>query len=324
MQTLSDRIGRHSPASWCFVAALFALAAVLPASAAESPDTSPAREGVPDDPAAAAPAQPEALTQAVQELEQPLYSPFIERYVLDELRQLRVDVERNRADMIERVVDTELALADRSVTYVANSVTYFFYVIAAASSVLVLVGWRSISDVRGGLSRIADEEFVKVSAKYEARLSEIEHELSQKSAEIEANQKHLETARETHALWLRATQETAPQNKIAIYDQLLQLNPEDTEALTYKADAALMLDEPRWAISLCERALEIDPDNGFARYQLARAYAVLKEIDLAVTNLEIAISTAAGFREDASREACFDSLLDDDRFRSLLHVEEDE
>lgn len=298
--------------------------AVAGAGAAQAPAPSDARQGAAASATGDVATRADAISEAVESLDKPLYSPFIERYVLDELKQLRLDVERNRAELIERVVDTELTLADRAVNYVADSVTYFFYVIAAASSVLVLVGWRSISDVRGGLSRIADEEFAKISSKYEARLSEIEQELARKSAEIEQNQQLLETARESHSLWLRATQETAQQNKIALYDQLLQLDPEDTEAMTYKADAALMLDEPRWAISLCERALEIDPDNGFAHYQLACAYAVLKDTDRAIEHLDRAITAAAGFRDDATREACFDILLDDDRFRALLYLEEDE
>lgn len=321
-----DRRRRSSLCAAALSALTLTLSAGAGAGAAAAPAATPsdAQEGASASAAVDVATRADAISEAVEGLDKPLYSPFIERYVLDELKQLRIDVERNRADLIERVVDTELTLADRAVNYVADSVTYFFYVIAAASSVLVLVGWRSISDVRGGLSRIADEEFAKISSKYEARLSEIEQELARKSAEIEQNQQLLETARESHSLWLRATQETAPQNKIALYDQLLQLDPQDTEAMTYKADAALMMDEPRWAISLCERALEIDPENGFAHYQLACAYAVLKDTDRAIEHLDRAITAAAGFRDDATREACFDILLDDERFRALLYLEEDE
>jgi uncharacterized protein YhaN len=45
-------------------------------------------------------AQMEQFEAEVELLEQPLYSPFIERYVLDELKQLRTDMAAQRNEMI--------------------------------------------------------------------------------------------------------------------------------------------------------------------------------------------------------------------------------
>ena len=50
--------------------------------------------------------------------------------------------------MIQQIVDRELSTADRAVSYATDTVTYFFYLIAGATSILLLVGWTSIHDMK--------------------------------------------------------------------------------------------------------------------------------------------------------------------------------
>ena len=70
-------------------------------------------------------------------------SPFVELYVLEELKQLRSDMANQKHELIQQVVDREINSIDRGVQYATDTITYFFYLIAAASSVLVLVGWTA-------------------------------------------------------------------------------------------------------------------------------------------------------------------------------------
>ena len=149
-----------------------------------------------------------AVQEAVDNLEEPLYSPFIERYVLDELKQLRTDMGAQRAEFIQMTVDREHSAVDRAVTYATDTITYFFYLIAAASSILVLVGWTSIREIKERVHSLADEEINRLIKQYEARLESIEQQLSQKSQHIEENREQIETTNEVQSLWLRAGQET--------------------------------------------------------------------------------------------------------------------
>ena len=127
-----------------------------------------------------------------------------------------------------------------------------------------------------------------------------------------------------HALWLKASQETSQQNKIAAYDQILDLRPDDVEALSYKADAVLEMQEPLWAISLCQRALKLAPDNGHAHYQLACAYAEIGRWEDAVSNLDKAIEIAEAYRDDASVDPSFEQLHDHESFRNLVFQDKDD
>jgi uncharacterized membrane protein len=108
-----------------------------------------------------------AAEAKVEQLDKPLYSPFIERYVLDELKALRTDMAAQRAELIQMAVDRELSAVDKAVTYATNTVTYFFYLIAAASSVLVLVGWSSIREIKERVHTLADQEINNLVTEYE-------------------------------------------------------------------------------------------------------------------------------------------------------------
>lgn len=263
-------------------------------------------------------AQTEAET-AVDALEEPLYSPFIERYVLDELKQLRTDMAAQRVDLLQQIVDREITAIDKAVTYSSNTVTYFFYLIAGATSILVLVGWTSIRDIKERVHTLADEQISRLVHEYEQRLHAIEQQLNQKTQHIEENREEIERTQELQSLWLRAAQEHSPGHKIFIYDQILKIKRDDVEALTYKADAVLELDEPQWASNLCHQALVIDPENSHAFYQLACSYAAMNQQEEAIHYLKEAVQRSESYREDILQDSALANLREHPGMQKILH-----
>ncbi len=261
-----------------------------------------------DDPAPAVEAS--APEDPIGQLEEPLYNPFLERYMLDELKQLRIDMATLRVELTEKLVDRDLNIGDKAMGYAANTVTYFFYLIAAVSSILVIVGWTSIRDIRDKVRSVADKEVQQLVKIYEGRLQAIENQLTQKTQHIDQNRDEIEKTQERHALWLRAAQEHAPANKVVLYDEILKLRPNDCEALTYKADAVLEVGEPNWARQLCLQALSIDAGYGYAHYQLACAYAALGMIDEAIQSLREAIKISESFIDEAVADPALAVLRD--------------
>lgn len=263
-----------------------------------------------------------AAEEKVENLEEPLYTPFVERYVLDELKQLRMDMAAMRADLIQQIVDRQMASADRGVTYATNAVTYFFYLIAGVSSILVLVGWTSIREMKERVHSLADEQISKLVNEYEQRLHAIEKQLNQKTQHIEENREEIELTREIQALWLRAAQENNPANKIAVYDQILKLRAGDGEALSYKADAVLELGEPQWAANLCHQAVEADPENIHAYYQLACAYTAMNQFDEAVRYLDEVLSRTDTYRDEIIQDSALEPLHSFEKFKNLVHLDQ--
>ena len=258
----------------------------------------------------------------INSLQAPLYSAFTERYLLDEVKNLRQMIADTHLELTEKVVDRELGVADKALAYATDTVTYFFYLIAGASTLLVLVGWNSLREIKDRVGTLANEEIKRITDSYEARLDKLERELHHKSRHIAATQEEIELTNEVHSLWLKASQEASPQSKIAIYDQILEVRPDDLEALTYKADAALGMGQTQWATSLANRALSIDPDNSHALYQRACAHAESGYVDEALRDLESAIVQSETLREQAGLDASFESLQDLPLFKQLVVTRE--
>ena len=266
----------------------------------------------------------EDVQQRIDTAEEPMYTPFVELYLLEETKALRKEMMNTRAELIEKVVDKELSVADKTMSYATDTVTYFFYLIAGATSILVVIGWNSIRDMRNQLTSLAEKRVNELVVEYEKRLEFIEEQLRQKSDIIHQNQAEIERTNEVHSLWLKASQETSQQNKISSYDTILDLRPDDVEALSYKADAVLEMQEPLWAISLCQRALKLAPENGHAHYQLACAYAEIGRWDDAVSTLQKAINISEAYKDDASVDPSFEQLRDHESFRKLIFPENEE
>lgn len=257
---------------------------------------------------AAPPLSDEQMDEHIDTLQQPLYSPFIERYILDEVRSLRVDMERKHRELTQEVVDRELGAADKAVSYATNTVTYFFYLIAGVSSVLVLIGWNSLRDIRDKVHSVANEQVAELVQEYEKRLRVIEKQLKQETAHIESNREEITLTQEIHSLWLRASQESSPAGKIGIYDQILAIRPNDIEAITYKADAALDQGEPQWAVNLCQQALSLDETNGHAFYQLACALSAMGNLDDAARYFARAVNQTEVYRDELERDPALEAL----------------
>lgn len=263
------------------------------------------------------------VASAINNLDEPMYNPFIERYLLDEVRSLRQEMMNFRVEYSDKLNAKQLELATQSVTYSIDTITYFFYLIAGVTSLLVVVGYANIRDIKEKAHTYADREVTKLVSSYEKRLKALEQNLKEKTQVIEENREEIERTNEIHSLWLRASQETSAQGKIQVYDQILALRPFDTEALTYKADAALDLDETKWAISLSEQALGIDPEHGHAYYQMACAYAQQNDVKVALEYLEKAIALAPSYRAEARTDVSFKVLRPLPEFKALTDAERD-
>lgn len=257
-------------------------------------------------------------TQDIETLQEPMYNPFIEKYVLDELRQLRVDMNDLHIEVTKEVVDRELTATSRAVGYATDTITYFFYLIAGISSILLLVGWTSIREIKEKVMSLADEKVSKVIQEYEERLNKLEDELTRKSRGITSAQKRLSQHQDIHTLWLKAAQENISSNRMAIYDRILELDPNNVEAFTYKADEVLDMDEPLWAINLCHQALRIDPKNKHAFYQMAGAYASMDKPTESIEFLKKALAGSEGYKEQVQADPVFAKIKDNPEFMALI------
>ncbi len=259
-----------------------------------------------------------SATEEVQEVKRTNLPPLMERYILDEIKSLRTGFERLRSDVRVEISEKEVRLASEAMEYSNNTVTFFFYVFAIVGAGLAILGWRSFSDMKSSIKNIAEKELKRLSEEYEARLTNLEVELKDKGRIIIENQQEIEKTQKIHALWLQANQTPDARSKIIIYEQILELDPQDYETMAYKADAALQLGDREWALSLCSRILEEQDDNPLAYYFRACAYAGLENISEAISDLTKALELSPGLVEQAVEEEDFESLGDNAVFQGLV------
>jgi tetratricopeptide (TPR) repeat protein len=255
-------------------------------------------------------AEVQSAEARVAQLEKPLYNPFVERYVLDELKTLRTDLQGQRAEFTEKFAATQMQAADRAILYTTSTVNNIFYVIAAAASILALVGWTSLRDIRYRLNEVVESKVVEITDDYEKRLYILEQKLKDRTERIISAQEEISRTNTLHALWMRAGLEATPQARIEVYDQILAINPDDIEALTYKADTVLELGEPEWALNLCDKALSFNQDYAYAHYQRACANGTLGQLEQAAQELVRAVELSSTYLVEARSDKSLQSLRD--------------
>ncbi|MEM9029582.1 MAG: hypothetical protein AAGC70_14555 [Pseudomonadota bacterium] len=266
-------------------------------------------------------AQTPVTTENQSEVSPPatgIKAPLVERYILDELRALRTELGETRAQMIREITDRELRVADNVSSVANNTVTFFFYVFVGLSALFGVWGWRSMRDLKDAVTTSAETEILRLSAEFETRLARLESELHSKGEIILENQREIERTQTVHALWLQANQAQDPRIKVEFYDKILELAPGDLETMAYKADAALELGDRDWALSLCNRILEQDPNSAHALYQRACARAGLGELDGAMADLSSAIELLPAMRDHAAQEDEFTPLAERDDFAAII------
>ncbi|MCE0494913.1 tetratricopeptide repeat protein [Vibrio salinus] len=244
--------------------------------------------------------------------------PLMERYILDELKSLRHDQQDLERKLTIQMTDRELSVADKSMNYANVTVTYFFYIIAGVASLIALFGWHSLKEVKNNTRELADKRLNKIAQDYEKKFIELERDLKRKTRIITENNREIEIINEIHNLWLRAQSMQTPEQRVEVYDDILKIRPGDLEALTYKADAVMEMKEYHWAMSLCNRVLELDGTNGPALYQRACAYARLGAEEQAIDDLILAIAQSPSLKELLSEEMDFESLHGNQRFDDLI------
>jgi tetratricopeptide (TPR) repeat protein len=256
--------------------------------------------------------------QELNRLKEPMYKPLLERYVLDELKAVRQDQQKLREDVTKQVTHAQLDTADRAITYTTDTINNVFFIITATASILVLVGWNSLRDVKNKVEDIVNTRVSVITDEYEDRLKILEEKLRVRSEEILSNQERISVTNEVHSLWMRANLESDFANKIEIFDEILQRKPEDVEAIAYKADALLEINETAQAIELCNQAIDIDSDYGYAYWQRACAYALTHKHADALADIKMALDYSPNLRNELLHESAFASLHDNESFNTIV------
>ncbi|GGK52260.1 MULTISPECIES: tetratricopeptide repeat protein [Flavobacteriaceae] len=257
-------------------------------------------------------------TNKADTIQEPLFKPFIERYILDEIKSLRQENLSLRAQVTKQISEAKLESSDRAIEYTTSTINNIFYIITAAASLLVLLGWRSLNDIKKSLKIDMSKKIQTLTLDYEKRLQQIEVKMTERSKVIIETQQNITETNSIHSLWLRAGLEKSDEDKILIYDEILNIKPNDIEAMTYKADTLLEIGEVRWALNLSNSAIEHDDEYALAYWQRACAYAKLDKQDEALKDIKTALELSDTLQDELHNEKHFENLHNNKLFKLLI------
>jgi tetratricopeptide (TPR) repeat protein len=245
-----------------------------------------------------------------------LERPLMERYILDELKSVRMDNQQTRVDMEQHIAQLKIQDNDRAARYMTDTIANIFYLIAAATSILFFAGWNSLRDIRSKTEEIIETSIEVITEQYKQELTTLQNKVQEQSQIVLNNQKNIYNAQLIHSYWMRSNLETNAQAKIDLYDEILKINDNDAEVYAYKADAVLDLDEYEWALNLSNKAIEIDNEYGYAYWQRSCAQAKLDNFKEAVKDLEKAIEKSPSLKEEIQNEPFFTALRTSNEFKN--------
>jgi tetratricopeptide (TPR) repeat protein len=247
-----------------------------------------------------------------------LDKPLVERYILDELKELRTNQLKLKEEVTKQITSSELSITDRALSYTSDTIGNIFYIIAVVSSLLLLVGLKSFKDIKESSELILETKILELTQNYETRLSDIESKANHRFKLINQTQEQVEKSEKISSLWKRIEIEDDIQEKLNLYDEILKLAPDDVETLVYKADVLLDLDETRWALSLCNQAIKLDNEYALSHWQRACANAKLKNIDSALEDIKTALELNPRLQDELENEDSFNVLKNNKTFKSLV------
>lgn len=250
--------------------------------------------------------------------DKPLERPLVERYILDELKDLRTNQLKLKEEVTKQITASELSVSDRALTYTTDTINNVFYIIAVVSSLLLLIGLKSFKELKDSSELIVESKIAELTKNYESRLLDIENKAKQRFELIIQTQEQFEKSEKISSLWKRAEIEDDLQEKLNLYDEILKISPQDTETMVYKADALLDLNETRWALSLCNQAIKLDDGYAFSHWQRACANAKLKNVDAALEDIKVALELNPRLQDELYNEESFNVLHKNKIFKELI------
>lgn len=256
----------------------------------------------------------EQKTQSWTQVVVPDDISWTQRFILWELKELRVDQEALRREINQDLNTRELAIVDRALSYSGNTVNFLWLIITMAVTGFWLVGWKTMRDVRQNLTANFEREIQKNVRSQQKRLEEFmkkfeEDQLSQ-SAEILKNQEFIQKKQESAFYWSQFNREEDPVQKLELLDKVLSVEIEDDEIFVLTEKSSIYTTLGLWdkALETAEKWLEQESENTSLLYSKAQSLVMLEDIEEALKVVNNILIIKPGTLEEFMEDPIFENL----------------
>lgn len=225
---------------------------------------------------------------------------FTKRYMLEEMKNLRIELEAIRREMQIEMNKKQIETIDKALSYSANTVNYFFVLITIAIMAIGIFWWKSIRDVKNRWNNSFEKEIQKSIYESQRKLQDLEKEQIRQSQKALLDQKNIMKKQESWYLWSQYNREESLREKLRLLEQISELSIEDELLSIQKEKSHLYIGLEMWekALNVCEDSLEAFENETTFLINQAIATLMLWEREEAVKVIHDAFVLDPGLKED--------------------------
>ncbi|MBS9775277.1 hypothetical protein KGV52_01030 [Candidatus Gracilibacteria bacterium] len=238
---------------------------------------------------------------------------WTERYILTELRDIRVDLEAFKKDikldletqkrlLNKEIQDRQIAAIDGVMSYNANIVNFFFIFITVIIAGLGIVGWRTLADVKDATKRGIEKETNKIIADFEKKIEELEKE------------------QKINILWRQFNGAEEDNEKLRILERIAHYKPDSWYMKLEKSNIFLEFERYDDVIALCDEIIHSDfskLDNQ-AYFNRACAFVKIRKKSEAIKDLKYLLQIAPNYEEHVEENEILAPLLQHKDIQEIL------
>jgi len=239
---------------------------------------------------------------------------WTQRFILTELKDLRIQLESTRRELNEELNSRELATVDRALSYSGNTVNFLWLIITMAVTWFGLVGWRTMKDVRENLTTNFEREVQKrVKAeqkKLEEFMRKFEKDQLEQSQDILKNQEFIQKKQEAWYIWSQYNREENATSKLELLEKISFIWLEEDEILIHTEKSWIYAELALWdkVLESADKWLEISSDNTTLLYNKASALVMLEQAEEAVKVLTNIIWVNPSMKEEILDDPMFENM----------------
>lgn len=242
---------------------------------------------------------------------------WTQRFILTELKELRIQLESLKREINEDLNARELATVDRALSYSGNTVNFLWLIITMAMAGFWLVGWKTMKDVRENLTANFEKEVQKNVRSQQKKLEEFmekfEADQLSQSAEILKNQEYLHKKQEAAFYWSQFNREDDSVKKLELLDKVASVWMENDEIFILLEKASIYIGLWLWdkALEAAQKWLDIESENTSLLYSKSQALVMLEDKEEALKVVNNILVIKPWMLEEFVEDAIFENLKEE-------------
>lgn len=227
---------------------------------------------------------------------------WTERFILTELKDLRVDQEALRREIFVEIQNREIWTIDKALSYSANTVNFFFVLLTILIAWFWVVWWKTIWDIKNATKASMDRETKKIIWNFQEKIEELEKE------------------QKINILWRQYNVSDSDKEKLNTLDKIYYLRPESQFVTIEKSNVYL-------SMGLYEKVLETtDPIINWKRakhqphafYNRACAFNKMEDTENCLSAINNLLHLAPDYKDIILWSNYLNNLSKNSKFKDLL------